>query len=113
MACFLVPSALAVVTTAFRRKIPTRYHIGWLNTLLWGGTLALVTEHVANKEIVAYPPFLSAMSTAASTTAMLHEMATTGTAILVVCVAAWAVMVAVYSRYAVGSGKKAKTEQAS
>ena len=109
MACFLVPSALAVVTTTFRKKIPTKYHIGWLNTMVWGGTLALALEHVAHEEIVAYPPFLSAMSSAANTATMLQEMATVGTAMLVVCVAAWAAMVLVYNRFALGSAKTAQT----
>jgi len=113
MGCFIVPGAVAVVTTAFRKKIPARYHIGWLNTMLWGGTAALALEHVASEEIVAYPPFLSAMGNATGTATMLSEMATAGTAMLVVCVAAWAVMVTVYNRYALGSAEKAKTTHTS
>jgi hypothetical protein len=102
-----------MVTTAFRKRIPTRYHIGWLNTMLWGGTLALALEHVAHEEIVAYPPFLSATSSAANTASMLYETATVGTAILVVCVAAWAGMVLVYNRLALRSAETAKTAQTS
>jgi len=113
MACFLVPSALAVVTTAFRRKIPTRYHIGWLNTMLWGGTFALALEHVSHEEVVPYPPFLSAMSSAADTATMLHEMATIGTAMLVVCVAVWAAAVVVYNRFVTDSVAVTETVQAS
>lgn len=109
MACFVVPGALAVVTTAFRKKIPTSYHIGWLNTMLWGGTLAVAVEHVANGEIVAYPPFLTAMSTAAGAAAMVREIATVGTVMTLVCVAAWAIMVTAYNRCAVGSAEKTQT----
>ena len=113
MACFVIPSALAVVTTAFRRKISTRYHIGWLNTMLWGGTLALALEHVSQKEIVAYPPFLSGLSSTADAATMLSEMATVGIAMVVVCVAAWAAMVVVHNRCAQASAEKTKTAQTS
>lgn len=113
MACFLIPSALAVVTTAFRRKISTRYHIGWLNTMLWGGTVALAFEHISHKEIVAYPPFISGLSSTADAANMLTEMATIGSAMVVVCVAAWAAMVVVYNRYDQVSGETKETAQAS
>lgn len=114
MACFLIPSALAVVTTALRRKISARYHIGWLNTMLWGGTLALAFEHVSHEEIVAYPPFLSGLSSTADAGTILSEMATVGFAMVVVCVAAWAAMVVVYNRYAqVSAARTTKTAQAS
>lgn len=99
MACFLVPMAAAVVTTGFRKHIPEKYHVGWLNALLWGGVIALALEHVAHEEVVPYPPFLSAMGSASDTATMLNEMATIGTAMLVACVAAWAVMVYVYNTY--------------
>lgn len=113
MACFLIPSALAVVTTAFRRKISTRYHIGWLNTMLWGGTLALAFEHISHEEIVAYPPFLSGLSSTADAASILSEMATVGFAMVIVCVAAWGAMVAMYNRYAQASVETTKTAQAS
>lgn len=111
MACFLVPSALAVVTTVFRKRIAARYHIGWLNALLWGGAAALALEHVSHEEIVPYPPFLSAMSSPADTATMLHEMATIGTAMLLVCLVAWAAMVVVYNRFAAESARKAEPSQ--
>ncbi len=89
----------AIVTTVFRKSIPEKLHIAWLNILLWGGCIALALEHVAHEEIVLYPPFLSAMSSAADTTTMLNEMATVGTTMLVACVLVWAGMVFVYNRY--------------
>ncbi len=113
MACFLVPSALAVVTTVFRKRIPKRCHIGWLNMMLWGGAAALALEHVSHEEIVPYPPFLSAMSSASDAATMFHEMATIGTAMLVVSVAVWAAMVVIYNRYILGSAEPAMATQAS
>lgn len=110
MACFLVPTAVAVVTTVFRKKIPEKLHIMWLNVLLWGGVVALALEHVAHEEIVPYFPFLSAMSDPADTATMLGEMATIGTTMLLACVAVWLVMVFIYNRYA-DTEKKAETVQ--
>lgn len=107
MACFLVPGALAILTTAFRKRVPARLHISWLNTLLMGGTVALAVEHISHAEVVPYFPFLSAMSSPAAAATMLNEMATIGTAMLVTCVAVWAVMVVVYNKYSA----KIKTTQ--
>ncbi len=113
MGCFLVPGALAVTTTVFGRRMPARYHIGWLNTMLWGGTLGLALEHVANNEVVAYPPFLTSMTSAAGISSMLEEIATVGVAITVVFVAIWAATVLAYNRLAHESAKTDKTSKAS
>ncbi|MBN2250880.1 MAG: hypothetical protein JW724_02245 [Candidatus Altiarchaeota archaeon] len=94
MACFSAPAAVAVVTTLFRKSIPEKYHINWLNTMLWGGTAGLALEHVAHGEIVASFPFLTAMSSAAETAVMIEEILTVGTGMLVLCLVAWGVMVA-------------------
>jgi len=98
MACFLVPMALGIGTTASRKKIPAKYHIDWLNMLLWGGTAGLALEHVAHQEIVPYFPFLTAMGSASETMVMLREMATVGTAMTVACVTVWLAIVAISSR---------------
>ncbi len=103
MACFLVPMTAAIFTTVFAKKIPERLHIAWLNMLLWGGSIALALEHVAHEEIVPYPPFLSAMESAADTTTMLNEMASIGTTMLVVSVLVWTGMVFFYNRYTAGT----------
>jgi len=60
MACFLVPMAVAVFTSIFRKKIPGILMINVLNLLLWGGVLGLAIEHIAHGEVVPYPPFLTA-----------------------------------------------------
>lgn len=60
MACFLMPMAVAVLISLFRKKIPNILMINILNLLLWGGVFGLAIEHIAHGEIVPYPPFLTA-----------------------------------------------------
>jgi len=93
MACFTVPMSLAIVIGAIRKKIPKSLHINWLLALLGGGVVALAVEHIAHGEVVMYPPFLTAMSSPADTAVMLHEMATIGVAMAIVCVAVWMAIV--------------------
>ncbi|MEM1689857.1 MAG: hypothetical protein QXX33_03300 [Candidatus Hadarchaeales archaeon] len=59
MACFVVPLFLGILTTLLSKKFPKEWHVGWLNAMLWGGSLMLMVEHVAHGEIVPYPPFLT------------------------------------------------------
>jgi len=59
MACFLAPTGLAVITTALRKKIPEKYHIDWLNTMLWGGVIMLIVDHILSGEFILYPPFFT------------------------------------------------------
>ncbi len=99
MACFLVPGAEAVVTTAVQKAIgkerAERLKLGWLNTMLWGGVLLLAIEHIWHGEVVPWPPFLTAMKNPADIPAMLHEMALVGGAMSIAITLVWAVMVAV------------------
>ncbi|MDD5111857.1 MAG: hypothetical protein PHG85_04885, partial [Candidatus Altiarchaeota archaeon] len=67
MACFAAPAALAIVTTAFRKSIPEKYRINWLNAMLWGGVTMFAVEHAANGEIVPYFPYITAMANPADT----------------------------------------------
>lgn len=99
MACFIVPSSVAVLTTAFRKKFPKELHINWLNTMIWGGAIALAVEHIAHQEIVPWFPFLTAMKSPTDTTAMLKEMAYVGIPMTVALVATWMVMVVVYEHF--------------
>jgi len=91
MACFIVPLTLAVFTTLLHRKFPAKYHIEWLNAMLWGGSLMLAVEHVAHGEVVPYPPFLTGGN-------VLGEMLSIGVPMAMVCVFIWAGMVAVGTR---------------
>ena len=97
MACFTAPMATAIITTIFRKKIPGKYHISWLNTMLWGGTAGLALEHIAHGEIVPYPPFLTAMANPADAAVMFHEIMTIGLGMLLACLTTWGVMLYVAS----------------
>ena len=99
MACFLVAAAVGIFTTVFAKKIPEKYHIEWLNVMIWGGVLALLVEHVWHGEIVPWFPFLTAMGSPDDTAAMLTEMAQIGIPMLLAIVGAWALMVYIYNRY--------------
>jgi hypothetical protein len=97
MACFLVPATLGLITTLTRKRFPARWHINWLNIMIFGGSVALAVEHVAHGEIVPWPPFLTAMASPEDTAVMLQEMATVGVPMTLALVLAWAVMVVAYN----------------
>jgi hypothetical protein len=113
MACFLVPTAEAIVTTVVKKKaqdseskksnddndskddvqkISWTRKLSWLNSMLWGGAILLALEHVWHGEVVFYPPFLTAMSSASDTKVMLHEMGTVGVGMALFVTAVWLVM---------------------
>ena len=46
MACFVVPTAAAIVTTAVSKKIPQELHFDWLNSMLWGATIMILVDHI-------------------------------------------------------------------
>ena len=100
MACFIVPAAVGITTTVFKKKIPEALHIGWLNLMLWGGVVMLVVDHIISGEVVLYPPFLTAMQTPAAVPLMLQEMATVGGLMTVAIVCIWAVAVFVTQKKA-------------
>jgi hypothetical protein len=90
MACFLVPTAAAIVTTAVSKKVPEKLHFNWLNSMLWGGVVMLAIEHIAHKEVVLYPPFLTA-----GLPEVWPEMMRVGIPMTLVIFLIWAIMVAV------------------
>ena len=118
MACFLVPTAEAVITTIATKvieskekenptqvraedisadtdtKIPFSRKMKWLNNMLWGGSALLAFEHVWHGEVVPYFPFLTAAGDASSAAEMLHEMATAGVLMAVLVTAVWGCIVA-------------------
>ena len=109
MACFVesivVAGVLSVVKKNVARqekaknnvqalhKISWSRKLGWLVNMLWGGVFLLCIEHIWHGEIVAYPPFLTAMSSAEETQAMMYEILTIGSAQVALIVAIWAIMV--------------------
>ena len=98
MACFIAPLSLGIVTTIFRKKIPENLKIGWLNIMIFGGSIMLAVEHIAHNEIVLYPPFLTAMLNPAEIPIMLQEMAVVGGTMTIAMVAIWSVMVYIYNK---------------
>ena len=106
MACFLVSAAEAVVVKAVEQtvekkeeaaeaaaerevRIPWSRKLKWLSHMLWGGVILLAFEHVWHGEVVAWPPFLTAMSDPGATAEMLHEMATVGVCMALLITAVW------------------------
>ena len=119
MACFLVPTAEAIVTTVIAKtakeekdytdvsvktgvevsekpaKMSFVRKLRWLSNMLWGGAVLLCFEHLWHGEVVPFPPFLTAASDPADTAVMLHEMSTVGVCMAVLITAVWVGMVIV------------------
>ena len=93
MACFLVPAGAAIVTTIVGKKAPEKYHLNWLNSMLWGGVVMLAIEHISHGEFVPYPPFLTA-----GLPEVWPEMMKVGVPMTLVIFLIWGVMVVVAAR---------------
>ena len=109
MACFLVSAAEAVVVTVAEKvlqkkelmaaetesvktadqRIPVSRKLHWLSSMLWGGAVLLLFEHVWHGEVVPWFPFLTAMSDPGDMAEMLHEMATIGVSMAVLVTLVW------------------------
>ena len=120
MACFLIPTTEAIVTTILQKVLSSKeknmeiHHEGdssenlpksgfsrklkWLNNMLWGGSALLALEHVWHGEVVPWFPFLTAASDPSSRSEMFHEMATVGVTMALLVTAVWVGMVIVSSR---------------
>lgn len=108
MACFLVPTAEAIVTTMIEKKVkskeckaqaaggadaartPLSQKLHRLNTMLWGGSALLLFEHIWHGEIILAFPFLTAGLDEAAA-----EMSTVGVGMAALCTLAWAGVTAV------------------
>ncbi len=108
MACFLVPTTEAIVTTIIKKtadnkaekkgteiKNPFLKKMNWLNNMLWGGSALLAFEHVWHGEVTPFFPFLTNAATPESASEMLREMATSGVAMAALVSAVWVGMVLV------------------
>lgn len=119
MACFIVPTTEAIVTTIAAKvlrakeqtpgagsadaalssetdvKIPFSRKLKWLSNLLWGGSFLLAFEHVWHGEVTPWFPFLTAAANPEDAAAMLHEMATAGVSMAILVTLVWAGMVLV------------------
>lgn len=109
MACFLVSAAEAAVVAGIEKAqekkekqaeeagveveksetIPFSRKLKWLTYMLCGGAVLLMFEHIWHGEVVPWPPFLTAMSDAADTAEMLHEMATVGVTMAILVTVVW------------------------
>ncbi|WP_440059475.1 hypothetical protein ACSU1N_06720 [Thermogladius sp. 4427co] len=92
MACFIVPSILALIVSVARRlfrSIGERVNLGLLEAMLWGGAGLLALEHLWHGELVPWPPFLTAMKSPEDWAVALHEMSTAGVAMSIAVAAAW------------------------
>ena len=107
MACLIVPTAEAIVTTVVKKAADKNLseeakanntfvkRLGWLNNMLWGGSALLALEHIWHGEIAPVFPFLTRAADAAGAMEMLREMATSGVGMAVLVTAVWGVMAAV------------------
>jgi len=101
MACFIVPTTEAIVTTIVKKKADKSgkeqnmfiEKMNWLNNMLWGGSALLAFEHIWHGEIVPFFPFLTNAANPVSAQEMLFEMATSGVGMAVLVTGVWAVMV--------------------
>lgn len=98
MACFVVPAAEALVTTAIKRRLDKKEEnkgcfakrMNWLNNMLWGGSALLAFEHLWHGEITLWFPFLTNASNSSDVYRMLFEMATSGVGMAMLVTAVWA-----------------------
>ncbi len=102
MACFLVPTGEAIVTTVIKAvadkkgvESPFIKRMNWLNNMLWGGSALLAFEHVWHGEVTPWFPFLTNAATPEQASEMFREMATNGVAMAVLVTLAWVAMVSV------------------
>ncbi len=120
MACFLVPAGEAIITTIAAKvikskekeetvkisstdgviedatKIKFSTKLGWLNKLLWGGSILLAFEHLWHGEVVPFFPFLTAVESG-ETAEMLAEMGSAGVTMVILVTAVWVGMLVVSS----------------
>lgn len=121
MGCFVAPVVEAIATTIIKKvvdkkekeskdkgivesnpyKISWSKKLGWLNKMLWGGSLLLAFEHVWHGEIVPWPPFFTAMQNPADIPPMLHEIATIGVGMMILITLVWVIMVAIADKKAI------------
>lgn len=135
MACFVVGGGEAIVVSAVRHAVKKREmeqgvvdaegkqltevsengycltrKLGWLASMLWGGAFLLCIEHIWHGEVVLHAPFLTAMTNAADTAEMLHEMATVGVGMAALVTVVWAIGCVVADAVAKHAGAAAANE---
>ena len=103
MACFIVPLTQAIATTIYRKHVekkalangekilsPLTSNLSTLETMLWGGSLMLILDHIINGEVTYIYPFFTALATEGGGLVMLREMLTVGVPMSVLVTVIWA-----------------------
>ena len=99
MSCFIVPMAQAVATTLYRKSHSSNTeNLASLEKMLWGGTIMLIVDHIANGEITLTFPFFTALAQEGGSLVMLKEMLTVGIPMSITITVIWALYVAIKSR---------------
>jgi hypothetical protein len=114
MACFVAPATVAVVTTVVRKVVEKReaasttrpsdapaprvsstwtQRLGWLNLMLWGGTIMLVLDHLLSGELTLQAPFLTALQAPGQVDTVLREILVTGGTMTAAVFVIWAMAV--------------------
>jgi hypothetical protein len=88
MACFLVPTVAAIITTSVKKKAAPKLKLEVLNLMLWGGAAMSIVDHIINREVVPYPPFFTS-----GLSAIPLELLRVGVPMTLAIVLIWAVMV--------------------
>lgn len=114
MGCFVAPVTEAIVVTAAalivkhkekknadnmqviakeEKKDTMSTRLLRLSKLLFGGGILLIFEHIWHGEVVPYFPFFTAATEGSeAVNEMLHEIATTGILMAVLCTLVWGVV---------------------
>ena len=136
MACFVAPATVAVVTTVVRKVVEKREtaaaaqnsteaamgaskvidslqtkwtkRLGWLNAMLWGGTVMLVLDHLLSGELILRPPFLTALGDSALAGEMVREILVVGGAMTAAVFVAWGAMIFVIEARAKAKARLAR-----
>ena len=106
MACFLVPTAEAIIAGVSKKsvkkhekkqsgKIPFSTKLGWLTKMSAFGAILLAFEHVWHGEVVAFFPFLTNAVNPKNRAEMFTEMATTGVLMAALITVVWIGMLVV------------------
>lgn len=100
MACFVAPLVQAIATTAYRKlsRKPVPASLKTLETMLWGGSVMLIVDHIINGELTWQFPFFTALSQTGGAAQMWKEILTVGVPMCLVLTAVWGIWVLVSRR---------------
>ena len=99
MACFLIPLAQAVVTSAYRKfnsksiseSAGMKHHIPALEKMLWGGSVMLIVDHILSGELSWKFPFFTAFNEVGGAEVFFRELLGVGVPMSLAISVVWAV----------------------